>query len=185
LPVITRNATCSGQWGSIARDARTPSQTRARSLPPGRFKWSSQRLTLRSCAAQEKPRFGSCRCGRDAVGRTPTGWASGRSGPVLGGDRSKGIKRGCRRGSGCLAEHWCPVVLRGWRDAAAQPHAGVWALSVFAEPEEIAVLLAGGCGVREIARFGEVLALRAESALADRSAVLRPRRSGREVVRDR
>ena len=57
-------------------------------------------------------------------------WATGTSGPVLGGDRSRGIKRRRCRGGGCLAEHWCPVVPQGWRDAASQPRAGVWALSV-------------------------------------------------------
>ncbi len=54
----------------------------------------SQRPTLRSCDAQEKPRFGSCRCSRDAVRWTSACWAAGTSGPVLGGDRSRGIKRG-------------------------------------------------------------------------------------------
>ena len=33
-------------------------------------------------------------------------------------------------GGGCVAEHWCPVVPQGWRDAASHPRAGVWALSV-------------------------------------------------------
>jgi Transposase DDE domain group 1 len=96
----------------------------------GGFKWSSQRPTLRSCDAQEKPRFGTCRSSRDAIRRTPTGWASGTSGPVLGGDRSRGIKRGSRRGGGCVAGHWCPVVPQGWRDAASRSCAGVGALSV-------------------------------------------------------
>ena len=73
---------------------------------------------------------GSCRSSRDAWQGTSAGWAPGTSGPVLGGDRSRGIERErCGRG-GCLAEHWCPVVPEGWRDAASHPRAGVGALSV-------------------------------------------------------
>ena len=41
---------------------------------------------------------------------------------------------------------------RGWRDAVGHPGAVVGTLLSFAEREEIALLRAGGCGVREIAR---------------------------------
>ena len=72
----------------------------------------------------------SCRCSRNALGWTSACGAAGASGPVLGGDRSRCIKReGCGRG-GCVAEHWCPVVSQGWRDAASRSCAGVGALSV-------------------------------------------------------
>ena len=79
---------------------------------------------------QKKPRFGSCHCSRDALWWTSACWAQGASGPVLGGDRSRGIKRKRCGGGGCLAEHWCPVVSQGWRHAASHPRAGVGALSV-------------------------------------------------------
>ncbi len=29
-----------------------------------------------------------------------------------------------------LADHWCPVVPKGWRDAVSHPGAAVWAVSV-------------------------------------------------------
>ena len=54
--------------------------------------------------------------------------------------------------TGRVAEHWRPVVPQGWRDAVSRPRAGVWGYLSFGEREEIAVLLARGCGVREIAR---------------------------------
>jgi DNA-binding CsgD family transcriptional regulator len=94
----------------------------------------------------------SCRCSRNALGWASACGATGASGPVLGGDRSRGIKRKrCGRG-GCVAEHWCPVVPQGWRYAASRSRAGVGRYLSFSEREEIAVLLAGGSGVREIAR---------------------------------
>ena len=99
-------------------------------MPPGGFNWLSQRLTLRSCYAEEKPGVESCRCSRNALGWASACGATGASGPVLGGDRSRCIEReGCGRG-GCVAEHWCPVVPQGWRDAASRSRAGVGALSV-------------------------------------------------------
>ena len=95
----------------------------------------------------------SCRCSRSALGWASACGAAGASGPVLGGDRSRGIEReGCGRG-GCVAEHWCPVVPQGWRDAASRSCAGVGALSVVHRaggdrgPARAVVL-----GCREIAR---------------------------------
>ena len=96
--------------------------------------------------------LGSCCCSRSALGWASACGAARASGPVLGGDRSRCIKReGCGRG-GCVAEHWCPVVPQGWRHVASHlaPVSGRY-LS-FTEREEIAVLLAGGSGVRAIAR---------------------------------
>src|SRR3954469_10991029 len=43
--------------------------------------------------AQKKPCFGSCHCSREARCWTSACWAAGTSGPLLGGDRSRGIKR--------------------------------------------------------------------------------------------
>ena len=43
--------------------------------------------------------------------------------------RGASSEKRCGRG-GCVAEHWCPVVPQGWRDAASHPRAGVGALSV-------------------------------------------------------
>jgi hypothetical protein len=60
--------------------------------------------------AQKKPCFGSCHCSREARCWTSACWAQGTSGPLLGGDRSRGIKRKRCGGGGSLAEHWCPVV---------------------------------------------------------------------------
>src|SRR5215216_1635403 len=57
-------------------------------------------------------------------------WAERASGPVLGGDRSRGVERTRRRGGGCPAEHWCPLVPQGWRNAASHARAGIRALSV-------------------------------------------------------
>ena len=72
----------------------------------------------------------SCCCSGNALGWTSACGATGASGPVLGGDRSRCLEReGCGRG-GCVAEHWCPVVSQGWRDAASHSRAGVRALSV-------------------------------------------------------
>jgi hypothetical protein len=90
-----------------------------------------------SCYGEEKPGVESCRGSRNALGWASACGATGASGPVLGGDRSRCIKReGCGRG-GCVAEHWCPVVPQ--RDAASRSCAGVWPLSV--------LLRAGGdCG---------------------------------------
>ena len=97
---------------------------------PGGFNWLSQRLTLRSCDAQKKPCSRSCRCGREAWQGTSACRAPGTCGPVLGGDRSRGVERTGCRGGWCPAEHWCPVVPQGWRDAASRSCAGVGALSV-------------------------------------------------------
>ena len=85
-------------------------------------------------------------------GGTSACWAQGTSGPVLGGDRCRCVEREGCDGGGRLAGHWCPVVPQGWRHAISQPRAGVWSFLSFAEREEIAVLLAGRSGVREIAR---------------------------------
>ena len=75
---------------------------------------------MRSCYAEEKPGVESCRCSWNALGWASACGAAGASGPVLGGDRSRCVKReGCGRG-GCVAEHWCPVVSQGWRDAASR-----------------------------------------------------------------
>src|SRR6476620_10476553 len=43
--------------------------------------------------AQKKPCFGSCHCSREARCWTSACWAQGTSGPLLGGDRSRGSKR--------------------------------------------------------------------------------------------
>ena len=43
--------------------------------------------------------------------------------------RGASSETGCGRGW-CPAEHWCPVVSQGWRDAASRSCAGVGALSV-------------------------------------------------------
>jgi len=59
----------------------------------GGFNWLSQRSTLRSCDGQEEATFRSWRCGREAFRGTSVCWAQGTSGPVLGGDRSRGVKR--------------------------------------------------------------------------------------------
>jgi len=57
------------------------------------------------------------------------------------------------RGGGCVVERWCPVVSQGRRDAVSHPRAPVSGRYLsFTEREEIAVLLARGSGVREIAR---------------------------------
>ena len=54
--------------------------------------------------------------------------------------------------AGVLSGGWCPVVSGGWRDADRHARAVSGRYLSFAEREEIAVLRAGGCGVREIAR---------------------------------
>ena len=134
-PNISRSSFESSSWAAIvlrslvdaaARDARI-GMYRDRL---GGFNWWSQRLTLRGCYAEEKPGVESCRCSRNALGWASACGAAGASGAVLGGDRSRGVKReGCGRG-GCVAEHWCPVVPQGWRDAASRARARVGALSV-------------------------------------------------------
>ena len=66
-------------------------------------------------------------------------------------------------GGGRLGGGWCPVVSGGWRDAVCHPRAPSGRYLSFAEREEIALLRARGCGVREVAR---------------RSVVRRPRFQG-------
>src|SRR5204863_5877831 len=62
------------------------------------------------------------------------------------------VQRGCRGGGRGVAGGWCPVVSGGW----GMPSVTLASLSgrylSFAEREEIAILRARGCGVREIAR---------------------------------
>lgn len=94
----------------------------------------------------------SCRCSWNALGWTSACGAAGASGPVLGSDRSRCIKReGCGRG-GCVAEYWCPVVPQGWRDAASRSCAGVGALSVVHRAGGDRGPARGWLWVREIAR---------------------------------
>ena len=84
-------------------------------------------------------------------GRPPAG-PSGASGAVLGGDRARGLERGRCGGGGCVAG----VGVRWFREGGGMPSVTLAPVSgrylSFAEREEIAVLRARGCGVREIAR---------------------------------
>ena len=89
----------------------------------------------------------------DAVAGASAGGAAGASAAVLGGDRARGVQRGRGGGGRVSVGGWRPVVSGGWRHAdrhARLPLSGRY-LS-FAEREEIALLRAAGCGVREIAR---------------------------------
>ena len=86
------------------------------------------------------------------MGRTSACGATGASGPVLGGDRSRGIERKAAVEAGVLPS----IGVRWFRKGGGMPPLILAPVSgrylSFAEREEIAVLLAGGCGVREIAR---------------------------------
>jgi hypothetical protein len=83
----------------------------------GGFNRSSQRSTGRSCDEREEAEVGSDWSADDAVAGASAGRASGAPSAVLGGDRSRCVKRGrCRRG-GSLGGCWCPLVPGGWRDA--------------------------------------------------------------------
>src|SRR5215204_5462661 len=65
----------------------------------------------------------------DVVAGSALDSASGRSCPILGGDRSWRIERGCgRRGRGVI-RGWDKVVPGGWRDAVALVGSGVGPLS--------------------------------------------------------
>ncbi len=100
----------------------------------------------------------------------PKGWArSGRAGRRCGrrgghrrdvGSIVRGSGRRSRAGSPartlpCRREcrcRWRPVLSGGWRDVNCHPGPVVGRYLSFVEREEIAMLCAGGCGVREIAR---------------------------------
>ncbi len=128
--VITLNATSSRHARSIRRDDRTP---RAYAYNNNATRWIQLVVAtpdVEELRCRGETGRGSCCCSRDALGWTSACGAKGASGPVLGGDRSRCVERErCGRG-GCVAEHWCPVVSQGWRDAASHPRAGVRALSV-------------------------------------------------------
>src|SRR5438270_4804092 len=120
MPAITLYATSPQHARSIPRDDLFP---RAYAYINSATRWIQlvvATLDLRSCDAEEKPCFGPCRCGRNALGGTSACWAQGTSGPVLGGDRCRCVERERCDGGGRLAEHWCPVVPQGWRHAISQ-----------------------------------------------------------------
>ena len=118
----------------------------------GGFNRSSQHSTRGVAMGVEATEVGSGWAPGDAVAGSTAGRAQGASAAVLGSDRPWCDERGRGgRGRG-LAGGWRPMVPRGWRDAAVTqaPLSGRY-LS-FTEREEIALLRARGCGVREIAR---------------------------------
>ena len=101
----------------------------------------------RSCDAQKKRSLQSCRRGREAWQGTSACRARGTCGPVLGGDRSGG-----RRANGLPSRlvSWRALVSRWFRQGGGMPPLCLAPVSgrylSFPEREEIAVLLAGGCG---------------------------------------
>ena len=121
----------------------------------GGFKRSSQRSTERSCDGQaEEVEVGADGAAGDAFAGSAAGGAPGASGAVLGGDRSRRVERGWRRRRRAC-RRW--LASGGFGRLAGCRHRSIRAplsgryLS-FAEREEIALLRARGCGVREIAR---------------------------------
>ena len=82
----------------------------------------------------------------------PSVAASGAAPAVLGRDRRGVSRREAAGEAGVSRRRWRPVVSRGRRHAHCHPGPAVGALPVVAEREEIAILRARGCGVREIAR---------------------------------
>jgi IS30 family transposase len=94
----------------------------------------------------------SCRCSRHALGWTCACGAAGASGPVW-----EAIARGASSENAAVEAGVLPCIgVRWFRKGGGMPPLTLAPVSgrylSFTEREEIAVLLAGGCGVREIAR---------------------------------
>jgi putative transposase len=97
----------------------------------GEFKWSSQRSIERSCDGhEEKAAVRSGWPAGDAVTGTSAGGAEGAPSAVLGGDRSRPVKRGRGGRGGRVGCGWRPLVSGGWRDAVGPPGPAVGALPV-------------------------------------------------------
>jgi hypothetical protein len=96
--------------------------------------------------------FGSCEQSADAVAGTSAGRTQEASAAVLGSGRPRRDERGSWRGAGVSAA----VRVRWFREGGGMPSVAQAPLSgrclSFAEREEIAILRARGCGVREIGR---------------------------------
>ncbi len=119
---------------------------------PGGINRSSQRLIGRGCGGREATGGGLGWKAGDALAGASAGRPAGASAAVVGGDRAWGVQRGrCGRGGVSAA-----VGVRWFREGGGMPSVSLAPASgrylSFAEREEIAVVCAGGCGVREIAR---------------------------------
>lgn len=90
------------------------------------------------------------RGGRRRAGRAIRGWVAARTVDVLGGRRERPLQRGGRRRGRRPARGWQPVVQGGWRHADPSPGPARGPVPLARRGEEIAVLRAGGHGVREI-----------------------------------
>ena len=121
-------------------------------MPPGGFNWLSQRPTLRGCDAEEKP-------GVDRAAAAGTRWG----GHPPAGRREhrvrfwEAIARGASSEQAAVEAGVLPSIgVRWFRKGGGMPPLTLAPVSgrylSFTEREEIAVLLAGGYGVREIAR---------------------------------